>query len=124
MMNIQTKRAYAPPSRNDGKRILVDGIWPRGKTREELNIDDWDRAVAPSADLRRWFGHDPNRWDEFRRRYDRELDHCRDAWEPLAEVARHGKLTLVFGAKDEEHNNAVALKGYLERHLRKGPEKA
>ncbi len=111
---ITTKRAYEPPAPGDGTRILVDRVWPRGKTRESLDIAEWDKDVAPSNDLRRWFGHDPAKWNEFRKRYDAELDRHPDAWEPILKAARRGKVTLVYGAKDEEHNQAVALKEYLD----------
>lgn len=100
-----------------GARFLVDRLWPRGKRKDALALDGWLREVAPSDRLRQWFKHDPARWDEFVRRYDAELDAHPDAWEPLLDAASHGEVTLLFGARDEEHNNAVALKQYLERKL-------
>ncbi len=112
---IRTKRAYEPPEPSDGKRVLVDRLWPRGRSRAALDLAEWDKDVAPSDALRQWFGHDPNKWDEFRKRYDAELDQHPGTWEPLLKAARRGRVTLVYGAKDEEHNQAVALKEYLER---------
>ena len=97
------------------KRFLVDRVWPRGVKKEELELDGWQRDAAPSTALRKWFGHDPERWDEFRRRYFAELDDVPEAWKPLAEAARSGRIVLLYGAKDTEHNQAIALKEYLER---------
>ncbi len=114
-MKIQTKRAYDAPSASDGTRYLVDRVWPRGKKREDLEIKDWVKDVAPSNELRKWFGHDPARWEEFRQRYYKELDENKDAWKPLLDAAKHGPVTLVYGAKDTEHNQAAALKEYLEK---------
>ncbi|HEX7054268.1 MAG TPA: DUF488 domain-containing protein [Burkholderiales bacterium] len=112
---LKVKRAYDPPAKSDGRRILVDGLWPRGVSKAKLRLDDWAKEVAPSPALRRWFGHDPAKWDEFRRRYARELDARPEAWRPIRAAARKGTVTLVFGAHDTEHNNAVALKEYLAR---------
>jgi uncharacterized protein YeaO (DUF488 family) len=100
--------------------LLVDRVWPRGRTREELHIDDWRRDLAPSTQLRKWFGHDPARWEEFRKRYHTELaDPARAATlDDLAQRARRGPLTLVYGARDEEHNQAVVIAHELERRLR------
>jgi uncharacterized protein YeaO (DUF488 family) len=117
-MTIRVKRAYDPPGRNDGLRVLVDRLWPRGVGKEEGRIDDWCREIAPSDELRKWFGHDPDRWNGFRQRYFAELEKKEELVAELAEKARHGSVTLVFGAKDEEHNNAVALREYLEKKLR------
>jgi uncharacterized protein YeaO (DUF488 family) len=114
---IAIKRAYDPPSRADGARVLVDGVWPRGVKKEDLAVEEWMRDLAPSTALRKWFGHDPERWDEFRRRYFAELDERPEAWRKLAERARKGKLTLVFSARDAVHNNAVALREYLEARM-------
>lgn len=108
------KRAYEPPSPDDGARILVDRVWPRGLPRQALQLDDWLKDLAPSSGLRRWFGHDPDRWDAFRERYFAELDGAGAALERLRAKLRSGKVTLVYGARDERHNNAVALKQYLE----------
>lgn len=113
-MKIQTKRAYESSSPADGDRYLVDRVYPRGVKREDLQIKDWLKDVAPSNDLRKWFGHDPARWDEFRKRYFAELDTNPNAWRLLLDAARKGSITLVYGAKDTEHNQAVALKEYLE----------
>lgn len=114
-MQIWLKRAYEDPGRNDGTRVLVDRVWPRAVSREDAEIDEWLKEVAPSDELRRWFGHDPERWEEFRERYHRELDGRGEAVERLLGLAREGRVTLVYGARDEAHNNAVALKDYLER---------
>jgi uncharacterized protein YeaO (DUF488 family) len=118
-MSIGLKRAYDPPDRSDGYRVLVDRIWPRGVTKDDLEVDAWLKDLAPSTDLRKWFGHDPKKWDEFRRRYARELEPHANALEQLVERARAGRVTLVFGAKDTAHNNAVALKEHLERRLQR-----
>jgi uncharacterized protein YeaO (DUF488 family) len=116
-MTIRVKRAYSPPNRNDGCRVLVDRLWPRGVGKEAARIDEWYKEIAPSAELRKWYGHAPERWPEFRRRYFAELSEKEERVAELLEKARSGALTLVFGAKDEEHNNAVALKEYLEKWL-------
>jgi uncharacterized protein YeaO (DUF488 family) len=112
---IQVKRAYEPAARNDGKRFLVDRLWPRGVTKEALRLEAWLKDVAPNDDLRKWFGHKPAKWDEFRRRYFAELDARPETWRPILEAARRGNITLLYGARDAEHNNAVALKEYLEK---------
>jgi uncharacterized protein YeaO (DUF488 family) len=91
-------------------------VWPRGVKREGLALHDWLKDVAPSDELRKWFGHDPAKWEEFQRRYFAELDMNREAWRPILEAAQRGDVTLLYGAKDEEHNNAVALSKYLDRH--------
>jgi uncharacterized protein YeaO (DUF488 family) len=113
-MNVLVKRAYEAPAYSDGARFLVDRVWPRGKKRGELDIQDWLKEIAPSTELRKWFNHDPERWDEFRRRYYKELDDNPAGWQPLLEAASKGPITLVYGAKDSEHNQAVALKEYLQ----------
>lgn len=115
---IKTKRAYESPSPSDGTRFLVDRLWPRGVKKESLEIQDWLKAAAPSDDLRKQFHHDPERWEEFHRQYFQELDQNPDALKPLLDAARHGDVTLVYGARDETHNNAVALKEYLEKRLK------
>lgn len=117
---IKIERAYDPPSADDGRRYLVDRLWPRGLKKEGLELAGWIRDVAPSDELRRWFAHDPKRWDRFRRRYFAELDKKREVWQPVLESARGGTVTLVYGATDAEHNNAVALKSYLEGKLEEG----
>ena len=113
--HVKLKRAYDTAARSDGHRILVDRMWPRGVAREALRIAEWVKDAAPSAGLRKWFGHEPARWPEFKRRYFQELDRHPEALMPLVEKSRTGTVTLVFAAKDAEHNNAVALKEYLER---------
>jgi uncharacterized protein YeaO (DUF488 family) len=111
---IKVKRAYASFEAGDGIRYLVDRVWPRGMTRETLAIKDWLREVAPSDTLRQWFGHDPAKWDEFLQRYFAELEEKPSAWQSLLAAARQGTVTLVFSARDEAHNQAVALKEFLE----------
>jgi uncharacterized protein YeaO (DUF488 family) len=117
-MTIDLKRAYDPPAKSDGPRILVDRVWPRGIAKDDLHIDAWLRDLAPSTHLRKWFGHDATKWDEFRKRYARELEQRSEALEELVEKARAGHVTLVFSARDTEHNNAVALRENLERRLK------
>lgn len=111
---IRLKRAYEPPAPDDGQRILVDRLWPRGIAKDTARIDLWLKEVAPSNDLRTWFGHDPALWDEFRQRYFLELERNPEALAPLRAEMRNGPVTLVYGAKDEAHNNAVALKEFIE----------
>ena len=113
---ITIKRAYDPPSSSDGTRVLVDGLWPRGISKENLKLDIWLKEVAPSASLRKWFSHDPERWEEFQRRYIEELNRNPAAWQPIAEAAQGHHVTLVFGSKDVEHNNAVVLQKFLSSH--------
>jgi len=115
---IQVKRAYDPASKNDGARFLVDRVWPRGVKKEQLQLEDWIKDVAPSTELRKWFQHDPAKWEEFRKRYFRELEKNSDAWQPLLARARRGRITLVYSAHDSERNNAVALKEFLEKKQR------
>lgn len=116
MRHVKLKRAYDTAARSDGHRILVDRIWPRGVARSELRLADWIKDAAPSDGLRKWFGHEPVKWPEFKRRYFQELDRHPGALAPLVEKSRAGTVTLVFAARDSEHNNAAALKEYLERH--------
>ena len=111
---LKLKRAYEPAERGDGQRVLVDRIWPRGVSKAEAHIDLWLKEVAPSTALRKWFGHKPERWDGFRERYGKELKG-NPAVEELRQVMAKGPLTLVYGAKDTEHNQAVALADYLQR---------
>jgi len=111
---IRIKRVYEPPEPRDGRRFLVDRIWPRGVRKDAAHIEAWLKDVAPSDELRRWFGHDPDRWTEFNRRYRTELSETPDALRPLADAARAGDITLVYGARDEQHNQAVVLKEVLE----------
>ena len=114
---IHIKRVYELAEPKDGARILVDRLWPRGIGKKSLRLDSWYKDVAPSNELRKWFSHDPARWDEFRKRYFAELDSNPAAWDPLLQLARGGNVTLLYSAKDEEHNNAEVLKDYLEAKL-------
>ena len=114
-MAIQLKRAYDKPQKTDGRRILIDRVWPRGVRKEDLKLDEWLKDLAPSTELRRWFGHDPEKWEEFRRRYFQELDAHPDTIRQLRTKMREGPLTIVFGSKEQRFNNAVALKEYLEK---------
>ena len=111
MSEIRIKRAYDPPSSDDGLRVLVDRLWPRGVSKEKARLDTWMKEIAPSTELRRWFGHDPERWDEFQHRYRAELaePERRRLVDELAERATHGPVTLVYGARDTAHNEAVVL---------------
>jgi len=117
-MDIRLKRAYEPAAAADGYRVLVDRLWPRGVSRDEARLDEWARDLAPSPDLRRWFGHDPARFDEFRRRYTDELAAQQQKLRELRRRAREGTLTLVYSARDTEHNDAVVLADIL-RHGRR-----
>lgn len=115
---IQLKRVYEPASRADGARFLVERLWPRGIKKEDLKLDGWLKDVAPSTALRQWFGHDPDKWPEFQKRYVEELKQHPEAWKPLLESARRGPATLLYSSHDAEHNNAVALKKFLDKELR------
>lgn len=117
MADIRVKRVYDPPSPDDGLRVLVDRIWPRGMTKEQVQTHAWYKDVAPSTGLRQWFGHDRTRWEEFKRRYFAELDAKPESVAPLAAEAAKGRLTLLFSARDPECNQAVALKEYLLAQL-------
>jgi uncharacterized protein YeaO (DUF488 family) len=114
-VNVQIKRVYEEPSTSDGKCILIDRLWPRGLTKEKAKVDLWLKDIAPSTELRQWFGHDPSKWNEFKKRYHDELKKNREIIVKLIEQLKTGKVTLVYGAKDEEHNDAVVLKEYLEK---------
>jgi len=116
MATIHLKRAYEEPSEKDGLRILVERLWPRGLTKEKAAVDLWLKDVAPSPELRKWFGHDPARWEGFQKRYDAELDANPDAVAELRRKIHEGPVTLIYAAHDEEHNGALALKSYLEHH--------
>ncbi|MCK9249262.1 MAG: DUF488 family protein [Solirubrobacteraceae bacterium] len=116
-MDVRCKRAYDEAADADGRRVLVDRMWPRGVERKHARIDDWQRDLAPSNELRRWFGHDPDRFEEFEARYRAELEERRDALTALRRHARDGRLTLVYAAKDEERNNAVVLAKVLRGGL-------
>jgi len=108
------KRVYEPAATADGVRILVDRLWPRGLSEQKAGVDEWLKDIAPSAALRKWFGHDPARWDEFRRRYQAELADNEAATARLLELARKGPVTLVYAARDSEHNNAVVLADFVQ----------
>ena len=114
-MTIQMKRVYELPQSSDGKRVLIDRLWPRGLTKEKAKVDVWLKDIAPSTELRKWFGHDPAKWNEFKKCYYNELKMNSEVVTRLAEILKHGKATIVYGAKDEEHNDAVVLKEYLEK---------
>jgi uncharacterized protein YeaO (DUF488 family) len=112
--SIKVKRVYDNPSAEDGIRILVDRLWPRGLKKVPAKLDDWLKGIAPSDELRKWFGHDPDRWEEFKARYFHELERQNEAINKIREKASSSTVTLLFAARDETHNNAVALKEYLE----------
>lgn len=117
-MELRSKRAYLPPDDDDGTRILVDRLWPRGLSKQALGDVAWMKAVAPSDALRKWFGHDPARWEEFARRYRKELDGNPEAVARLREALAQGDVTLLYGARDEEHNQARVIARYMQDHSR------
>jgi uncharacterized protein YeaO (DUF488 family) len=114
-MNIKIKRVYEQPDKDDGRRILVDRLWPRGLTKEKAGVDLWLKEIAPSTELRKWFGHDPDRWEEFKERYRTELEEAgkMGLLRDIAERAREENVTLLFGAKDTRHNDARALEAFI-----------
>ena len=112
-MNIQLKRIYEPYSKEDGYRILVDRLWPRGFTKEKAALDLWLKEIAPSTELRKWFGHDPEKWKEFQKKYRIELKQNKEALDRLMDYIKKGKVTLLYGAKDEEHNEAQVIKNFI-----------
>lgn len=114
---IRLKRAYEPAASTDGRRVLVERLWPRGMSKARLRLDEWAKDAAPSPELRRWFGHVPRRWPEFRRRYFAELRPHRAAWQGLLGTVRRGRVTFLYAAHDVNHNGAVALKAFLDRRL-------
>lgn len=114
---ISIKRTYDDASKSDGARFLVDRLWPRGIKKEDLNIEDWLKEVAPSNELRKWYHRDPQKWEEFRRKYRNELEDNPDTWKPLLAAAREDDITLLYSSKDVDHNNAVVLKEFLEKKL-------
>ncbi|MBX3530340.1 MAG: DUF488 domain-containing protein [Rhizobiaceae bacterium] len=114
-MKLQIKRVYEQPAREDGLRVLVDRLWPRGLAKQDADVDLWLKDIAPSTGLRRWFGHDPRKWTEFRHRYRAELDANRMAVETLRERGGSGTVTLLYAARDQQHNQAVVLKDFLDK---------
>jgi uncharacterized protein YeaO (DUF488 family) len=118
-MGIAIKRVYEAPAEGDGYRVLIDRLWPRGLKKEAVLMDVWAKALAPSTELRKWFGHDPALWDEFRQRYTAELVESADVWQALARRSAREPVTLLYGARDEEHNDAVALQALMEQWLRR-----
>ena len=117
-MPIRPKRAYEKPTRSDGYRILVERLWPRGVSKESADLDDWPKDIAPTTTLRKWYGHDPDKWDEFQKKYAAELATHSELLEPIVKRLQDGKrLTFVYAAKDEKRNSAVVLKHYLETLL-------
>ena len=112
---MKIKRVYEKPEKEDGKRILVDRLWPRGLTKERASIDLWLKDIAPSTELRKWFNHDPAKWKEFQKRYELELENNKEQVSILNELFKKGTVTLVYGAKDRDHNEALVLKEWLNR---------
>lgn len=112
---IRLKRVYEEAARNDGNRVLVERLWPRGVSKEKANIRLWAKEIAPSPELRKWYGHNLARWEEFKKRYWRELKGKQESLEEIRSRAREGTITFVYAARDEEHNSAMALKDYLEK---------
>jgi uncharacterized protein YeaO (DUF488 family) len=120
---IQIKRAYDPPARGDGRRILVERLWPRGMTKQDVAADEWRKEVAPSTEIRKEFGHRVDRWEDFRKHYRHELDANPAGWEPILIASAAGPVTLVYSARDTRHNGAVVLRDYLaEQAARRPPE--
>jgi uncharacterized protein YeaO (DUF488 family) len=113
---VGLKRVYEEPSGDDGLRVLVDRLWPRGLTKDRASVDLWLKELAPSTELRRWFGHDPARWSQFQARYEKELQERPELLKLLRQKCKAGHVTLLYGAKDEEHNQAMVLRNLLERH--------
>jgi uncharacterized protein YeaO (DUF488 family) len=118
---LKTKRAYQPASPDDGRRFLVERLWPRAISKDALRLDGWLKEAAPSTQLRKWFSHDVRKWPEFKKRYRAELKLNPDAWRPIFEAARRGTVTLIYAAHDTEHNSALVLADYLDEHLRGKP---
>ena len=114
-VKIKIKRVYEEPDKDDGVRILVDRLWPRGLTKEKASVDLWLKEIAPSTQLRKWFAHDPDKWKSFRGRYETEIRRNDDLIKVLRDKAREGTVTLIYGARDEKHNEALVLKQFLER---------
>ncbi|HKW18431.1 MAG TPA: DUF488 domain-containing protein [Terriglobales bacterium] len=121
---LKLKRAYEAPSRDDGKRFLVERLWPRGVKKDVLQLDAWLKDVAPSPELRKWYSHDASKWAEFQKRYRAELDHNPEAWNSILKVTQQGTVTLVYAAHDTEHNSAAVLRNYLEEQQQTGHGKS
>jgi uncharacterized protein YeaO (DUF488 family) len=121
---IRIKRAYDPPERGDGQRFLVERLWPRGMKKEALAADAWLKEVAPSTELRKWFGHREERWEEFRRRYRHELGANPDGWRPILVAIKRSPVTLLYSAHDTEHNGALVLRDYLTEREKKRPARS
>jgi uncharacterized protein YeaO (DUF488 family) len=121
---LRLKRAYEPAVHADGYRILVDRLWPRGLSKEKAAVDEWMKEIAPSAELRRWFGHDPERWREFRRRYERELRAREELVREIAALASHRRVTLVYGARDEAYNDAVVVAAVVRARMKRAKSRA
>lgn len=121
---LQLKRVYETLDPSDGHRILVDRLWPRGLSKEKARVDEWMKDVAPSTELRQWFGHDPEKWREFQRRYKRELRERADLVRKVASLASRGPVTLLFGARDEEHNDAVVLAAVVRAQMKRATRKS
>ena len=115
LKNIRIKRAYEPKEKSDGFRILVDGLWPRGIKKEDLHVDIWLKEIAPSTELRKWFNHDVEKWKQFKTKYNAELKHSAFKEHFLALIKKHKTVTLVYSAKDEQHNQAIVLKDFLKK---------
>ena len=125
LVTPRLKRTYDPATRSDGQRILVERLWPRGMRKSDLQADAWLKEVAPSTELRRWFGHRPERWEEFRRRYRKELDAKPDAWMSILDRGQKGTVTLLYSAHDVLHNGALVLRDYLlDQQRRQGASRA
>ncbi len=120
---LKIKRVYDPPSRDDGKRILIDRLWPRGFKKGDERIDEWIKEIAPSTELRKWFNHDPGKWGEFKKRFFAELEAEADQVDSLVGAARKGTVTLLFQSKEKRYNNAVALKEYLDSRMKAAEKK-
>jgi uncharacterized protein YeaO (DUF488 family) len=119
---IRIKRTYEPRARGDGRRILVERLWPRGMTKDAVSADEWMKEVAPTTDLRKWFGHRTERWEEFRQRYRKELDANSERWTPILDAARQGRVTLLYSARDTVHNGARVLRDFLIERRAKLPD--
>jgi uncharacterized protein YeaO (DUF488 family) len=117
---IKLKRVYEKEASEDGVRYLIERLWPRGVKKATLHVDGWLKDAGPTTELRKWFSHDPARWQEFRRRYFAELDRAPENWAPIRDAAQHGTVTLLYSSHDTEHNNAVALKEYIEHKTGRG----